>query len=276
MSTIVTVNPPDVITVTAVTENEFNVTVTEAAPIAVTVSTQSGVPGNTGATGPGVPPGGTIGQRLIKVDSVDFNTQWADQTTTMTNKQIAYVKNGLFVGNEDFIFDEDLQAVSIGNAIFLPDNPLGVSGDIDSYLQINLQNRNSGVSASADMIITADNGEDELHFIDLGMNNSGYDGGESYTAMAPNDGYLLMADGNLIVTTITPGTVIKFCVDGEGATEESVKFEIGPTGIDMKNNMKVSEGGFNLTDLITECASAIEEAAAFAAGSKIVIRTDLI
>ena len=43
----------------------------------------TGTPGTTGAQGPpgqGVPSGGTFNQVLAKINSVDYNTQWVDQT----------------------------------------------------------------------------------------------------------------------------------------------------------------------------------------------------
>ena len=270
MSINVLVQPADVINVTAVNENEYLVSITTPEPIVVEASGQSGKQGLKGDTGIGIPPGGTKGQRLAKVDNVDFNAQWVDQSTTMSNKQVAFAKDGLFIGDEDFVFDQDLKALSIGQAIFLPDNPLGVSGDIDSYLQVNVQNKNGGVSASSDYVATADDGTDETHYADMGINGSNYEN-EDYSGVKAHDGYLLVQGGDLALASTGK---INFLA--EGFAEENKIGEVNAVGIDLVQSMKFSENGFNLTDLITEAASEIEEAAAFLAGAKIVIRTDLI
>lgn len=39
-----------------------------------------GIPGATGATGPGVSAGGSSGQLLVKASSTDYDTQWVSQT----------------------------------------------------------------------------------------------------------------------------------------------------------------------------------------------------
>lgn len=43
----------------------------------------AGQPGPTGATGPGVPAGGTAGQFLTKINGTDYNTQWTNPPTAV-------------------------------------------------------------------------------------------------------------------------------------------------------------------------------------------------
>lgn len=270
MSINVLVQPADIINVTAVNENEYLVSITTPETIVVEASGQSGKQGIRGEDGIGIPPGGTTGQRLVKSSNVDFNAQWVDQTATMTNKQVAFVKSGLFVGSDNFVFDEDLEALSIGQAIFLPDNPLAVSGNIDSYLQINIQNKNGGESSSSDYVATADNGTDGTHYADMGINGSNY-ANEDYTGIKNHDGYLLVQGGKLALASSE-----KLNLLAGGFLEENIIGEVNTVGVSLSENMKFSENGFNLTDLITEATSETEEAMAFLAGAKIVIRTDLI
>jgi hypothetical protein len=68
-----------------------------------------------------------------------------------------------------------------------------------SYAQINLQNHNSGSSASSDFVITADNGTENIHYVDLGINSSTYNAG--YVGYE-NDAYLLNAGKDLYVGTV--------------------------------------------------------------------------
>lgn len=62
------------------TSSAVNVAVTES-PVTITAS-NVGLQGATGATGAGVPTGGTANQVLTKIDSTDYNTQWSDVTTS--------------------------------------------------------------------------------------------------------------------------------------------------------------------------------------------------
>lgn len=272
MSVSVTVGSPDQILVTAISENTYDVSIISPAPIVVESNAQAGPQGIKGDTGVGVPPGGTAKQRLVKVDSTDFNTQWADQAVGM-NKAIQYNKAGTIAADVDFVYDEDLHAVSIGQAIFLPDNPLGVSANIPSYIQINIQNRNAGEVTSQDYVATANNGNDETNYIDMGINNE-FSTDPKWDASKPNDGYLFVNGQNLNIGTDVEDKVIWFITDGFLKVNRRCK--ISTSGLDMVAGHKVSEDGFNLTDLIIECSSAAAETAAFAAGSKIVIRTDLL
>lgn len=72
-------------------------------------------------------------------------------------------------------------------------------GNHSAYSQINVKNINSGSNASTDLVITADNGTENVHFIDLGMNSSTYTGG--FVGLA-NDAYLLNVGKDLYVGTV--------------------------------------------------------------------------
>lgn len=73
------------------------------------------------------------------------------------------------------------------------------SGNHQNYTQINLQNINSGSNASGDIVVTADNGTESIHFIDLGINSSTYQGG---FVGRENDAYLLNVGKDLYVGTV--------------------------------------------------------------------------
>jgi hypothetical protein len=72
-------------------------------------------------------------------------------------------------------------------------------GDHQNYAQINLTNKNSGSNASGDIVITADNGNESVHFIDLGINSSTYQGG---FVGRENDAYLLNVGKDMYIGTI--------------------------------------------------------------------------
>ncbi len=72
-------------------------------------------------------------------------------------------------------------------------------GNFASYTQVNLKNINDGNGASGDIVITADNGTEEIHYVDLGINSSTYNAG--YVGYE-NDAYLLNAGKDLYLGTI--------------------------------------------------------------------------
>lgn len=73
------------------------------------------------------------------------------------------------------------------------------NGNHQNYTQINLQNISSGSNASGDIVVTADNGTESIHFIDLGINSSTYNGG---FVGRENDAYLLNVGKDLYIGTV--------------------------------------------------------------------------
>ena len=78
------------------------------------------------------------------------------------------------------------------------------TGNVPAYAQINLQNYGNSNTSSGDYIITADNGTDTTHFLDLGLTGSNWDGTQPNSLgnrLGPNDGYLYVQDGNMVIGT---------------------------------------------------------------------------
>lgn len=69
---------------TNTTQPAVTVTTNVVPGTAITAAVSAGGVGATGATGPGVPTGGAAGQVLSKIDSTDYNTQWATSSGTST------------------------------------------------------------------------------------------------------------------------------------------------------------------------------------------------
>ena len=272
MIVFIQVQQPDKIQVQANSDVEYTLSISSN-PISISVSPQAGLPGVKGDTGLGILPlGGLAGQALKKIGNADNDVAWVtDDIPHGLNMEVQFNDLGKVGSDANFLYDKDKQALAVGKPIVLPNNPIAVGGDVDGYVQINIQNKNNGIDASSDFVATADNGNDTTHYMDFGINNSNYDDPE-FNITKENDGYLLAVDGDLVIGT-TKDKIDLFVGD---TTAGSVIGSINASGLDMKPGMKVSENGFNLTDMIKECASAIEETAAFALGSLIVIRTDLL
>jgi hypothetical protein len=130
-------------------------------------------------------------------------------------------------------------------AVPLLNNPLSVVGSGNSYMQLNIQNRATGISGSADLVITANNGTDNSNFINLGINNVGYND-PAFNNTTGLDGYLIMDGGDLDIGTRTPGKIIEF--HAGGTTEANVIARISESGFNLvSGNLTVKNTGVLLS-----------------------------
>ena len=81
--------------------------------------------------------------------------------------------------------------------------------NVNSYSQAVKQNISEGAGASSDFVATANNGDDSNFYIDMGINSNNYSD-SNYTSSGPNDGYLYVNGGNLVLGTQTTGKNIVF------------------------------------------------------------------
>lgn len=131
--------------------------------------------------------------------------------------------SGQFFGNAATGFNALYTGIAAGYTP-LQHTIIQSSGNFNDYVQINLENINSGNAATADYIVTADNGTDATYYIDMGIASSNFDGlspnivGNSVRA---NDAYLYTLGngagnqgGNLIIGTGTASKVVKIIAGG--------------------------------------------------------------
>jgi hypothetical protein len=114
--------------------------------------------------------------------------------------------NGLAVGYPAY--------TTLGSAVMAQ-----FTGNVADYSQVNFQNISNAATASGDYIITADNGNDTTHFLDLGMTSSTWDGTQENSlgnAIGPNSGYLYVQDGNLALGTKSGNTAYVWTFDTTG------------------------------------------------------------
>ena len=131
---------------------------------------------------------------------VDVPTDTTFQMTAHVIAQGLYSNEILNVGGNPVLFSNTI-------AQFAGSDPL--------FSQINNQNFNA--NGSADYIATADMGTNANNYIDLGINNSQFNGGAAFSSMKPLDGYLYVhgsydssSDGNLIIGTASTGANVYF------------------------------------------------------------------
>jgi hypothetical protein len=127
-------------------------------------------------------------------------------------------------------FDSGIFSNGGVSAVPLLNNPLSIVGSGNNYVQLNIQNRATGLIATADLVITANNGTDNSNFINLGINNSGYSD-PLFNNTTGLDGYLIMDGGDLDIGTRTPGKIIEF--HAGGTTESNVIARISENGLNI-------------------------------------------
>lgn len=135
---------------------------------------------------------------------VDIPTSVTGKFTATTLAKQLFSNNALAVGNNLIVFSNTIAQFS---------------GNDATFLQVNLQNFDA--NGSGDYVITADTGTNSAKYIDLGYNNSNYDGGTTFSSLKALDGYLYVHgtsdvsnDGNLIIGTASSGANVYVIAGG--------------------------------------------------------------
>lgn len=110
----------------------------------------------------------------------------------------------------------------------LTNNPLSINGNVNNFLQSNVQNLSSGTTASSDIIATADTGTDTTNFINMGINSSGFTDA-TFTIAGALGGYLYTASSPISIGTGSANDVI-FFTGGTLAANEKARI-INSSGI---------------------------------------------
>jgi len=113
-------------------------------------------------------------------------------------------------------------------------NAIVGKGNINNYLQLNIQNSNAGTNASSDVVATADNGSETTNFVDMGINSSVNTSG---VMGAANDAYLYNIGQNFLLGTGTAAKSLVFMTGGTAqATNERMRISgTGNVGIGFNN-----------------------------------------
>jgi hypothetical protein len=145
---------------------------------------------------------------LFGTANASYDTNLYRSGANILRTDDAFVCQGFFSGIGSGAISDGVTAIQP-----LASNPLSVVGSGNTYVQVNIQNLSSGDNASADLVITANNGTDTTNFINLGINNSGYNQA-AFSNGTGYDGYLFIDGGNLDIGTKTPGKILEFHAGG--------------------------------------------------------------
>lgn len=100
-------------------------------------------------------------------------------------------------------------------------NVISGKGSINNYLQLNIQNRSSGTAASSDVVATADNGNESVNFVDLGINSSNYS--SSGILGGANRGYLYNTGNDFVIGNASTTRDLMFFTGGTATTNERMR-----------------------------------------------------
>jgi hypothetical protein len=159
---------------------------------------------------------------------------------------VVYANSGIFYGNA--VTGNDAAFAGVPGFTPLGSNvTMQFAANVNSYAQLNYQNINSGNLASTDIVATADNGDDDSNYVNIGINSSTFDDPIDYPGFFPNDAYLHNHGGNLILNPETAGKTIKLMIGGVDTTD--VIGVVSTTGIAVTGNVSATTAliGGNIT-----------------------------
>ena len=107
----------------------------------------------------------------------------------------------------------------------------GMTANVNNYTQVTFQNLNTGTDATADFILTANNGNDTVNYGDFGIINSGYDNStptnslgnivfaaDTYLYAQGNVSNTSQSGGNLVIGAATAAKTVKIFAGGNTAS----------------------------------------------------------
>ena len=168
--------------------------------------------------------GNTSGSR-IEINSANGITFYVNTSTnaayTVANDHIFYIPHKLELG------DHTTGGYDFANLAIIE-----IDQNQNNYMQIVIQNANTGNSASSDLVVTNDQGNDTVGFVDLGINGSGYNQ-PAFNITGAGDAYLYASNGSLAIGTAnTTVSNIKFHTGGTASTNERMRIDAaGNVGI---------------------------------------------
>jgi len=186
----------------------------------------------------------TIGNAFIQgvfsANTLASNVIHGGNNTAYSNLVIT---SNVYVTNSSLVYVGNTTSnVFIG---FIPttNTILSTNGNVNSYLQVVLENANGGVSATTDFIINADTATDTTNYLDIGVNSSGYNNPQ-FSIHGALDSYIYASNGALTMGTASAAP-IQFFANGTLITNEVMRITPGANvGIGTRNpNAKLAVSG---------------------------------
>jgi hypothetical protein len=159
--------------------------------------------------------------------------------TTLATSSIYQSGSSTVIINQDNATSANPEALYVYQPSTTSFNVISGKGNLNNYLQLNIQNTNQGVSASSDIVATSDNGNEFTNYIDMGINSENYS--QNFIGAA-NDAYLYSTGRHLHVGNASNFPVQIFA--GGSDVDIHNKLELSP------NNQHLMSGSLDVSGSI--------------------------
>jgi hypothetical protein len=184
----------------------------------------------------------SVGELALNIaDGKIYSSNGSDIFEPASNVSSLYIGNSTVysVANSTDLSTNTLHItnkINIGNSAGYDFGNLAifeVDASQNTYLQVVIQNANTGNNASGDLVLTSDNGNDSFAFVDLGINSSTYDRSD-FTIGGAYDAYLYSSDSNLSIGTAEAKEIV---FHANGTTSADRKFTINAVALTIANDV---------------------------------------
>jgi hypothetical protein len=114
---------------------------------------------------------------------------------------------------------------------------LSMIGNINDYLEMNVQNTSNGTLASSDIVATANNGTENSVYVDLGINSAGYSNGNSNILNGANVAYLYANANDFKIGNGSPSKDLVFFTNPVGGV-------LGTNTANGLERMRITSAGY--------------------------------
>jgi len=159
--------------------------------------------------------------------------------TTLATSSIYQSGSSTVIINQDNATTANPEALYVYQPSQTSFNVISGKGNLNNYLQLNIQNTNQGTSASSDVVATADNGNETTNYIDMGINSENYS--QNFVGAA-NDAYLYSTGRHLHIGNTSNFPVQIFA--GGSDVDIHNKLELNP------NNQHLMSGSLDVSGSI--------------------------
>ena len=159
--------------------------------------------------------------------------------TTLATSSIYQSGSATVIINQDNATPANPEALYVWQPSTSSFNVISGKGNLNNYLQLNIQNTNQGTNASSDVVATADNGNENTNYIDMGINSENYSAG---FIGGVNDAYLYSTGRHLHIGNVSNFPVQIFA--GGSDVDIHNKLELNP------NNQHLMSGSLDVSGSI--------------------------
>lgn len=102
-------------------------------------------------------------------------------------------------------------------------NVISGKGSINNYLQLNIQNRSATANASSDVVATANNGNESINYIDMGINSSAYTNVAAPILGGINTAYFYSTGNDFVIGNGTANKNLIFFTNSFASADEKLR-----------------------------------------------------